>query len=182
MDPYRLYIQETSYDGTTYTQGPVADTYEQWRIVCAESPYKRYGDPKDVATRDWLDEHGTDVYIPNNVKLKSFDAEFTFLCVGTEASVKTKVRDFHRFLLGKGSYMSGSTTIPPVGARLVIYDTYNGIGWKDVRLKTFSSEALVMDNSDTEVKLRFKVIFEVHDPYTEVTLSTTNGISLSWQS
>lgn len=174
MDPYKLYIQQTSYDGVTYTKGNVVDTYTQWGIVCADSPYKRFGDPKEMSTRDWLDEHGLDVYIPASVKLKPFDAEFTFLCVGLEDDVKTKVRDFQRFLLGKGSEISGKT-VAAVGARLIIYDSFNQIGWKDVRLKSFSSEALVMDNGDEEVKLRFKVIFEVDDPATEIRQSVSHG-------
>ena len=170
MDPYRLYIRQTSFDGEEYTMGATVDTYTQWGIVCAKSPFRRYGDPKDVVSRNWLDENGEDVYIPFNVMLKKFDLEISFLCNGTANTVRSNVKDFLSYLMGRAS------TVNRVGARLAIYDTYNAIGWKDVRMKSYSSDGLVMDNSDTEVVLEFKVIFEVYDPYTEVKYSASKGV------
>lgn len=178
MDPYRLYIQQISYDGVSYgTSAPVVDTYAKWNIVCSESPFKRYGEPQNIASRVWLDEDGSDVYIPADVKCKSFDADFTFLCSGAESDVKSSVLAFHQYLLGKIG-ASGST---PDGARLIIYDTFNSIGWKDVYLKSFSPEGLVMDNGDDEVVLQFKVTFTVNDPVTAITKTVTNNtVSLSF--
>lgn len=186
MDPHRLYIEQIAFDGATYTRGTVVDTYASWGIVCSKSPYK-YGDAKDVATRNWLDEHGEDVYIPADVKYKKFDAEFTFLCNGTEENVKYNIRQFHRFLTGKSwkRKQGGSdVTVNGAGARLVIYDAYNGMGWKDVRFKTFSTDGLVMDNADDEVVLEFKVVFEVNDPYSEVYIQETGqggSVVLAWR-
>lgn len=171
MNPYILYIEQTAFNGLTYTHSTVRDTYETWKIVCSKSAYKKYGDPKDVASRNWLDEHGEDAYIPASAKLKKFDAEFTFLCNGSASDVKYNVTQFHRFLLGETWYQKVnniSTAVSSIGARLALYDTYNSIGWKDVRLKAFSTDGLVMDNSDNEVILEFKVTFEVFDPRTEV--------------
>lgn len=182
MDPYRLYIEQTTFNGTTYTHGAVRDTFAEWGIVCSKSPFK-YGDPKDVATRNWLDEHGEDVYLPADIKLKKFDAEFTFLCNGTEAFVKRNVKQFMRFLSGM-SWQKGNDTVASAGSRLAFYDTYNSLGRKDVRLKSFSTDGLVMDNSDNEIVLEFKVVFEVFDPYTEVQvnypLDPQGSIILVW--
>lgn len=178
MNPYKLYIQQTSYDGVEYTSGLAQDTLAQWYIVCAESPFRPYGDPKEVSSREWLDEHGKDVYIPSDVKYKSFDAEVTFLCTGIDTSLKENVRDFFNFLTGKSSRVAPQ----PIGARLAIYDTFNGMGWKDVRVKSFSPEALLMYDQE-EAILRFKVIFEVCDPYTEVYLTGSgSNKKIEWQS
>lgn len=174
MEPYKLYMMQTSYDGLDYTLGDAVDTHARWNIVCAESPFKRYGEPQNIASRDWIDEHGSDVYIPADVKFKSFDADFTFLCAGIESDVKSNFLDFHKFLTGKND---GAT-----GARLVIYDTYNSLGWKDVYLKSISPDAFVMDNGDNEVVLRFKATFRVNDPFTDITLSFTDKTPhLTWQ-
>ena len=164
MNPYKLYIMQTSFDGTSYTTGDTLDTLETWNIVCAKSPYRRYGDPKDVATRNWLDEHGEDVYIPQDVKYKKFDAEFTFICNGAPSMVKQNVKDFLKFLSGKACSQYNT----PVGPRLAIYDAYNDIGWKDVRLKSFSNDGLLLTRGEDEVVLEFKVVFEVFDPFTAV--------------
>ncbi len=172
MDPYRLYIKQTPFDGVSYDySAPVVDTYTQWGIVCAESPYKRYGEPQNIASRVWFDDDGSDVYIPEYVTSKSYDAEFTFLCVGTESDVKGNVLAFHKYLLGKTGADGGASK----GARLLLYDDFNGIGWKDVYLKSFSSEALVMDNGDDEVKLKFKMTFSVNDPVTPITRTVSHG-------
>lgn len=172
MEPYRLYIQQTSYDGELYSYGQVVDTYEEWGVVCSRSPYRRFGDPKDVATRNWLDEHGEDVYIPQNVKFKKFDAEFTFLCSAAPNNLRRSVRDFLQYLAGG----DGGDVVTAVGARLVIYDTYNQIGWKDVRMKSYSTDGLLMTRGEDEAVLEFKVTFEVYDPYTQVVLHENNGI------
>lgn len=182
MNPHKLYIEQISYNGETYTRGTVRDTYATWSIVCSKSPFK-YADAKDVATRNWLDEHGEDVYIPSDVKLKKFDAEFMFLCNGTEANVKSRVKAFLRFLMGKSWKNSQGNTISATGSRLVVFDEYNGFGWKDMRFKSFSTDGLVMDNGDSEVILEFKVVFEVFDPFTEITVATPIGggdIVLTW--
>ena len=184
MNPHRLYIEQTSFDGSTYTRGKATDTYATWNVVCSKSVFRNYGDPKDVATRSWLDEYGDDVYIPADVKLKKFDAEFTFLCNGTEADVKYNVRNFQLFLLGKECHYKRwderfqqyvEAAVAPVGARLVMFDTYNSIGWKDVRCKSFSADTIVMDNSDNEIVIEFKVVFEVNDPWTAVELMSPVG-------
>lgn len=186
MDPHRLYIEQTTFNGISYTHSQVRDTYSTWNIVCSKSPFK-YGDAKDAVTRNWLDEHGEDVYIPADVKLKKFDVEFTFLCNGTEEDVKYNTRQFHRFLLGKSwkrKTGNSESTVDAHGARLVIYDAYNSLGWKDVRFKSFSADGLVMDNTDDEVVLEFKVIFEVCDPYSEVYVQEsgqTGSIILAWR-
>ena len=171
MEPYKLYIQQASYDGEQYTYGAVVDTYREWNVVCSKSPYRRFGDPKDVATRNWLDEHGEDVYIPQNVKFKKFDAEFTFLCCGTPQSLRRNIRDFLLYLAGE----IGGGAAEAVGARLVIYDTYNQIGWKDVRMKSYSTDGLLMTRGEDDAVLEFKVTFEVYDPYTQVILHENNG-------
>lgn len=178
MDPYKLYIQQNAYNGITYSRGVIADTLDKWKIVCAESPYRIFGDPKDVATREWLDEHGKDMYIPSDVKFKSFDADFTFLCTGSNNEVRANMEDFLRFLSGKSSGAASRT----VGAWLVVYDTYNKIGWKDVRFKSVSSDALLMYDTN-DVVLKFKVTFEVNDPYTKIDLTYNNKTpQLTWQS
>lgn len=173
MDPHKFYIEQTTFDGRSYTQGTLFDTYATWGIVCSKSPFRYFGDPKDVASRNWLDQHGEDVYIPSDIKLKKYDAEFTFLCNGTESNVKFNVRNFLLFLMGMRSKKregKEEVTIPAIGARLAMFDEYTDIGWKDVRYKASSTDGLVMDNADNEVILEFKVTFEIFDPYTEVNI------------
>ena len=189
MDPYKFYIEQISYDGISYAHSRAYESFKTWGIVCSKTPFRYYGDPKDYATRNWLDEHGEDVYIPTDSKLKKFDMEVTFLCSGTEERVKYNVKQFHLFLLGKTSkykyiHQSGTEmegTITGTSPRLAIFDDYSDIGWKDVRLKAFSNDGIVMDNSDEEVVLEFKVTFEVFDPFTKPYIFTNqHGTIIKW--
>ena len=190
MEPYRFLVEQTSYDGVSYTAGNAYDTYDTWGIVCSKTPFRIYGDPKEISTRNWLDEHGEDAYFPAEIKLKKFDLEVAFLCNGTEDKVKYNVNQFLLFLQGMESkykfiHQSGrevEQTIQPMGSRLAIYDGFNSEGWKDVRFKASSSDALVMDNSEEEVVLEFKVTFEVFDPFTKVEVNVgTHGKRIVWQ-
>ena len=168
MEPYKFYIEQCSFDGESYTRGTPRETYETWNIVCSKSVYRHFGDPKEVSSRNWFDEHGEDVYIPANVKLKKFDLEVSFLCNGEYPTLKDKVKSFLLFLMGKNWRNEQGNLVASTGSRLVLYDGDNSIGWKDVRFKSFATDAFLKDNSDVESVLEFKIIFEVNDPYTTV--------------
>lgn len=174
MDPYRLYIQQSHFDGKGYTIGETYDTYKKWNIVCADSPNMPFGGPKDVVSRNWLDEDGEDVYLPKSAYLNKTEVEYTFLCTGTRGSVRQNIKSFLEFLLGRNA--------GAVGCRLAIVDSFNSIGWKDMRVKSYSSDAYLDVYADDTV-VKFKVSFDVFDPATELEIEVdqeTGSVNILW--
>ena len=154
--------------------GTTIDSYTTWGIVCAKVPFKAGGKTKDLAKRDWHDEHGEDVYIPDTLMLEAYDAEFELAYKGQETAGNpfnldlafTKIDAFKKWLTGISN--SKST--------LSIYSPYAAMGRRDCYLLEISDEAPHVQtkyergNLYHENVVTFKVKFRVTDPITNVTL------------
>ena len=51
MVTYNTYVQQISFDGTTYTKGSVVDLLSKFKIVSQEFPFRKNPKPKDLPTR-----------------------------------------------------------------------------------------------------------------------------------
>ena len=167
MDYKKFLIQQQTASGTDV--GNVVDTYTTYKVVCQEMPFKHLPEVKEPAKRDWYDEHGEDVYIPNDgMRFKAYDVEATFLFVGTQQEMHGKITSFIEFITGRNT--NGSPW-------LAIYDEYTGIGRKKVYVSEVEDEMYFFDDVNTEAIAQFKVKFRVNDPVTDVILTLGSSSS-----
>lgn len=161
MSIKRTYIQQLSFDGATYTKGPVVDLLSTFKIVTKEFPFKKNPEAKDLATRDWPGEDGRDVYVPDVIPMKNYDLEVEFLYKGTEESISNDISGFIDFIYGRNANA--------VGGRLVIYDEYTKMGRKDIHALSVDNDVYVYGDCDPDAVASFKIKFGVEDPTTDVT-------------
>lgn len=168
MKFYNAYIQQLSYDGENYIKGEFRDLLKDFGCGVSSFPFKPFAEAKDAVTRDWVDEHGTDVYIPEDGQLlKSYELDVEIIFKGTESAIRTNMMNFLKFIYGHN--IGGH-------ARLAIYDEFVGFGRKDVRAKSHDSDLLFIAGENADSVATFKVKFEVNDPVTDVTkVSNING-------
>ena len=172
----RTFIQQLEYDGTSYTKGNIVDMYDEFQMGVEVFPFKEKPETKEVASRDWPDEHGLDTFIPpGGVYLKDYDLEVEIICYGSLSDLHSRIQNFFNFINGRNS--SGS-------ARLAIYDEHVSQGRKDVRyVKNENTLWHHIDGEDEKIA-EFKVTFHVDDPNTHVTptfnQSTGEIQQLSW--
>lgn len=166
---FKTYIQQLSYDGTTYTKGSVVDLLKTYKIICQDFPFKKNPKPKDLPTRDWAGADGLDVYVPDDIPMKSYEIDVTFLYVGTKADIRTDISNFIDFLYGRIKADNSDTV---KSGRLAIYNEYVGMGRKDVVVSDIDNELLYCYDTDPDAVAKFKVKFTVYDPTTAVTPTT----------
>lgn len=166
MVTYNTYVQQISFNGTTYTQGSVVDLLSAFKIICQEFPFKKNPKPKDLPTRDWAGEDGLDVYIPEQLPIKHYDMEVTFLYVGTEQTIRTDLNNFIDFLYGR---VKGNNADTVQSGFLAIYNEHTGMGRKNIVVNEVENEIFYLTDSDTDAIAKFKIKFTVYDPTTEVT-------------
>ena len=166
MSSVNTYIQQLKFDGSTYTKGSVINLLDKFKIICQDFPFKILPEPKDLPERDWPDEHGVDVYVPNAIPMKPYTTDVTFLYVGDDETIRTDISDFINYLYG---IIKGSSEDTVQSGRLAIYNDYTGIGRKDVIVSKVDNELFFDNSSDPDAVAKFKVTFKVCDPVTEVT-------------
>lgn len=178
MERYTLLIQRGN--------GSVVSTADQWGIVCCKVPFKAGCETKEVAKRDWYDEHGEDAYLPSKLMFKAYDAEFDMAYKGQELAsnpfdldlAMTNIDAFKKFL-------TGNTSSDGDGSELKIYSPFTTIGRQKCYLLAISDEDPVVmtkgenNNVYHENVVTFKVKFRVTDPITDITLSVNTSSSSS---
>ena len=173
MEFYNAYIQQLSYDGENYTKGEFRDLLKEFGCGVSSFPFKPFSEAKDAVTRDWVDEHGTDVYIPKGGQLlKSYELDVELIFKGTEDAIRTNINNFLKFIFGNNNYGN---------ARLAIFDEFVGFGRKDVIAKSHDNDLLFIANCLADSVATFKVKFIVNDPITDVSVKKNqdgNAISL----
>lgn len=156
----KLYIQQLSYDGLSYTFGDMIETISSFNIGCVSFPFKLVGEMKDLPVNDYPGESGDKVYIPKSLPLKSYDIEAEFVYDGTKDNFRSDMINFVKFLTGRND--------GAIGSRLAIYDDYVKIGRKDCYVTEISPDAYYNDAHNDNVNVTFKVKFKVADPETDV--------------
>lgn len=198
MLPYKFYIQQLKYDGSTYEKGDFVETYTQWGVVCKEFAFAYLPEPKSIVTRDWPGEDGLEVYVPERPRAKEYDVDAEFIIKGNDSdddatatsAMITNIKGFIDFLYGKNWEESEEDASDESdddsgtgGVRLAIYDTYTQTGRKDVLVKKISTDAFEVQSGGNSAVIVLKIQFTVYDPATEVTLETTAGgvvTGLTW--
>lgn len=166
MEYKKLFMQQQTFDGRTYTNvGTKIDTQDAYHVVCEEFPFKHLPETKDLAKREWHDEHGEDVYIPNDgLKFKAYDLEASFLYVGKQEDMQTELFSFVNFISGRNT--GGSPM-------LAVYDEYTQTGRRGVYVQSINNDLFAYDDMNPEVIARFKVKFRVTDPMNNINADLT---------
>lgn len=154
MKPYPLLIQKT------IDKAPVIDTYEEWKIVCKDFPFRMGGDAKDLYAESLPDKHGDDEYIPDILPIAAYETEVPFVYKGSMNTANYYIKQFLNYLIGLDGYKPD----------LKIYDTYTKIGRQNVRYMGYGDDAFVRKEDEGDV-VEFTITFKVNDPVTEITLS-----------
>ena len=164
MSYKKLLIQQQKFDGSAYINvGSVIDTQKEYHVVCQEFPFKMMPETKELAKREWYDEHGDDVFIPSDgLKFKAYDLEVKFIYVGTEDTMQGNIGNFIRFLYGLN--YGGSPL-------LAVYDEYTKTGRRGIYVEGVDNDLFAYDDANVHVVAVFKVKFRVTDPVTEIVLS-----------
>lgn len=169
---YGLYIKKGN---------DIRNTMSVWNIGCISIPFRVGGTVKELAKRDWPDEHGEDVFIPAKLPFEAYDAEFEMAYVGKELASNpfdvslacSQIDNFKKWL-------SGNDSDEGTGAELSIYSPYTTMGRK-CYLKEISGEEphvqLKQENGNlyNENIVTFKVTFRVIDPMTNVSLTSSSS-------
>lgn len=168
MEYKKLLIQQQTKSGTTYTNvGSAVDTYQSFNVVCKEFPFKKLPETKELASRDWPDEHGSDVYVPSDgLKFKSYDIDVKFYYVGSQANMSSEIGQFLNFIYGRNT---GGSPL------LSIYDEYTKIGKRGVYVLSVGNDLFLYDDANEEVVGEFGVKFRVTDPVTDVVIGSNSS-------
>ena len=162
----------------------IVNSLTQWGIVCCKVPFKAGGKTKELAKKEWYDQHGEDTYIPNMLMFEAYDAEFELAYQGQELANNpfnlnkafTQIDNFKKWLSGNDN-VSGS------GATLKIYSPFSTIGRQGCYLLEISDEEphvqlkQEMGNLYNENVVTFKVKFRVTDPMTNITIISSSSSS-----
>ena len=152
--PYAIYFRKMKNDAL------VVDTLDNWGIVCKEFPFKLCGEAKELPTNEWMDEDGDDEYVPEELKMASYELEVEFVYKGEFGEANTKIKGSLDYLTGR----DGS------GAELEVYDTYTKIGRQHIRYVGVEEDVMWRQEEGGDVVV-LVVTFKVNDPITDITLN-----------
>ena len=175
-DYKHFYVQQQTYDGTNFTGvGDVVDTYDRFKVVCQELPFKYIPETKDLPQRDWYDEDGVDVYFPiDGIKFKAYDIEVKFLYVGKETDMAADIKEFVDFMTGRTNIVSGATTSGTKNVSLIFFDEYTSTGKRGAYVSSISDELFYYTDKSIDAICLFSLNMKIIDPVYEV--SFINGV------
>lgn len=155
-----FYVQkENEYlnDGTTANDTTVHDS-DEWNIRITDYPFISQ-DTKDLPENDWHDEHGKEVYIPDELPIKAYEVQVSFVYKGSKATAGAQIMSFLDYLR-KGGYFKFYCEWAKMGAyhvRYVSCDTTKAYLYKgdnDGDVVTFKVK-LAVDAPDKSVTLDY---------------------------
>jgi len=135
-------------------KSPVRDSME-WNIYIKSIPFRIFPDMKDIPSRDWMDEHGDDEFVPDTPYYKAYEMECEFVYVGTHGTANEKITAFLKYLAEGGKFK--------------IYDTYTQIGRTQVRYMSYNEDVLYRRDGQDDIVV-FSVKLKVNDPLTQIKL------------
>lgn len=152
--PYAIYFKKMKNDAL------VADTLDNWGIVCKGFPFKLYGEAKELPSYDWKDSNGADEYIPSVIPISDYELSVEFAYKGDVNTANTSIQSFLDYLTGRDG----------TGAEMMVYDTYTRIGRQHIRYVGVDEDVFHRQDESGDIVV-FSVTFKVNDPVTNITLS-----------
>jgi hypothetical protein len=139
-------------EGTTIRK----DLYSDFGIKTTSVPLFVPGDTKELPSRDWSEEDGLDVYVPNIIPLKAYIIDVSVVYSGEQGSFQSKLDSLASYLLTGGSYLN-------------IYSPYSSTSCKGAHFVGFSDFSFTSDSSTGDIA-EFKIKFKVTKPKERFTL------------
>ena len=149
---YKTYMQKEQAGSA------VKEDIGDFGMYCMELPFTVGGQAKELTSRDWAEEDGKDVYVPDELKMQQYTLKAKFGCKGEKNSANASIRAFMDYLTGR----DGS------GVYLKLYSEYTMIGRRHVRFSKLSDEATLVRNDEDGDILVIQIEFTVDDPVTDV--------------
>lgn len=150
MKYYKFFFQKET------NGAPVLESGEDFNVYEMECSFYGGGEAKELAKREWHDEHGDDEFVPNEIKLKAQDIKVKFGYKGDMFSANAVLLKFREYLRNGGT--------------MKIYDEYNHIGRQNVHFVGIPDDAELVRNSDDGDILVFTVKMKANDPITDILL------------
>lgn len=158
---FKTFIQQTKYDGKSYTKGSVVDILDTYNIGCVDFPFDMAPKTRKPPEREWYGEDGKDIFVRNDgLPLEDYDIDVEFCYKGTVDEIGSDMSSFLDYIRGRNT--------DAVGGRLVLYDEHVGFGRKDVIVDEVDPQMYSADASDPDALFDFKVKFHVYDPATVI--------------
>ena len=149
MDYYKVYIQQEK------TGAAMIETIDAWGMYCMDLPFRVATSVKSPMKRDWMDEDGTDEYMPEDgLKLESYDMDVKFGFKGDKFAANTAIGTMLKYM--KQGYMK-------------LYCDYTKIGRQHVRLSKLEDNAELVRTDEGDI-LVIKVTLTVTDPVTDIAI------------
>lgn len=141
------------------TNGAELRNSTEWNLLIKSMPFKPIGDVKAPFTRNWPDQNGNDVFIPDQQVFEAYDIECDFVYYGDKDTASQMVNTFiYAYLASGGLFM--------------LYDTYTHIGKTNVNYKSISPDKYYNEQENVVI---FKMTFTVNDPVTMVVPNTAGN-------
>lgn len=168
MEKQKTYIQQTCYDGSSYTKGPVVDIEVEFGCIATDFPLLTGEEMKEVVAREWAGEDGRDVYMPAHPAMQHYDVTATFTFKGTDDTLRENISKFIQYVTGRNS--------GAVGGMLAIYNAYTRNGRKDVHVTKIDPDMYYSEKYDDEKAASIDITFMVEDPATDVVPVLTGDV------
>lgn len=139
-------------EGTTIRK----DLYSDFGIKTTSAPLFVPGDTKELPSRDWPEEDGVDVYVPNIIPLKSYIVDISVVYNGGQGTFQSKLDSLASYLLTGGSELN-------------IYSPYSATSCKGAHFVGFSDFSFTSDSATGDIA-EFKIKFKVAKPKERFTL------------
>lgn len=151
QDYFKIYMQKES-EGSE-----LKETIADFGLYCMEMPFTLFTSTRKLTEREWPDEDGKDVYIPKRLDAEAYTIKIKFGYKGEPESANEHIKAFWKYLTGN----DGS------GVYIKLYNDYNGVGRRHVRLSSFSDSPIYV-RDEYGLFLAFDVELNVDDPITDV--------------
>lgn len=135
----------------------IAIDTREWGMVAKTNPFPVLPTPKEPYKNNWMDEDGDDEYNASMFyEAFEFDVQFYIKTIGdnAESALLSQIESFFS-KIREGEFM--------------IYDSYTGIGRKNVRYAGFNSDEY--KRREGWARAIFTIKFKVNDPITRVEMS-----------
>lgn len=156
---YKIYLQKEAEDA------PLKETIFEWGIYCKDIPFKMVAEAKSLTERDWADEQGKDVYVPEKLMMKGYEMTITLCCKGDKFSANTALNALIEYMTGADGN----------GVYMKMYCDYTKIGRRHIRFLSLEDNAELVRNDEDGDILVFSIKVSVDDPVTVVTPQYTNN-------
>lgn len=154
MKYYKLYFQKSK------SGQRVIETIEAWGLYCMDISLNSSYSVKDVSKNEWKDQDGDDEYIPDVLRLNSYETTIKLGYKGQRGTANGVIKSLLDYLTGNEG--TGG------GAEMKFYCDYTCEGRQNVRFVKIDDKAELVRDDDGDI-LVISITLKVNDPWTDIT-------------